>query len=136
VVSESYPTIAKTLGTPVAIDAADMDQIVMALSCEHSFFDRRRYFRGGHKTHVQAFRDANTIERVRSTLKYLLHGTDPFVDRMGRCIFNPAYKLGEFGRSAVQELLGWINGEGVPICNSRTLKALRWLGFETNVGLD
>lgn len=52
---------------------------------------------------------------------------------MGNCIFNPEYKLNEFGRSAVQELLGWVNKEGIPICNGRTVKALRYLGFNVEI---
>jgi hypothetical protein len=52
---------------------------------------------------------------------------------MGRCIFDPQYKLNHFGRSAVQELLGWINAEDLPICNNRTLRSLRWLGFDVTL---
>jgi hypothetical protein len=52
---------------------------------------------------------------------------------MGTCIFSPEYKLNQFGRSAVQELLGWVNKEGIPICNSRTVKALRFFGYNIAV---
>jgi hypothetical protein len=52
---------------------------------------------------------------------------------MGRCIFDPEYKLNEFGRSAVQELLGWVNSEDIPICNCRTLRSLRWMGYDVEL---
>jgi hypothetical protein len=45
-------------------------------------------------------------------------------------IFNPAYKLNEFGRPNVQELIGWINREELPVVNGRTTKVLRYFGFD------
>ena len=32
----------------------------------------------------------------------------------------------------VQETYGWVNSEDVPICNGRTLKSLRSLGFNVH----
>lgn len=127
---KSFPTINRVLGTPAAIDAASWDDIIDALSSAHSFYDRLRFFSGGHNSHVDAFKRGNSLETVKRTLSYLVHGEGAFVDRMGRCVFSPAYHLAEFGRSAVQEVLGWVNRENIPICNNRTLRALRFLGFE------
>lgn len=125
-----YPLLKRTLGSRESIASASYDEILEALSCETSFFDRFRFYRGGHMTHVAAFREANELPRVRELLTYLLFGTDEAVVRMYRLIHDPEFRLREFGRSAVQELLGWINSEEIPICNSRTLKSLRWLGFD------
>ena len=69
-------------------------------------------------------------------MTYLLFGSDDYVERMGRCIFDPQFHLHEFGRSAVQEVLGWVNRENIPICNNRTLRALRYLGFDVSVTSD
>lgn len=52
---------------------------------------------------------------------------------MAACIFDEDYKLDEFGRAAVQELYGWVNTENVPICNGRTVKALRYLGCKVEI---
>ena len=132
VARERYPLITRTLGTREAIAQATYDDILKALSCETSFYDRLRYFPGGHEAHIAAVREANALERVRDTLSYLLFGDDDPVLRMYRCVHDPEYRLREFGRSAVQELLGWINAEDIPICNSRTLRSLRWLGFDVH----
>lgn len=128
-----YPTITRILGSKSSISAASYDQIVEALSCENSFYDRLRFFKGGHETHTRVFMESNDSERVKRTLTYLLFGKGDPIVRMGRCIFDPAYRLNEFGRSAVQELLGWINEEDLPICNNRTLRSLRWFGFDVTL---
>ncbi len=133
VVPYSYPTISRILGSAQAIEASSFNEIVQALSCEHSFFDRLRFFPGGHDTHVSEFKSKNEEGRVKKTIKYLLFGKDEFVDRMGNCIYDPEYKLEQFSTSAVQELLGWVNKENIPICNSRTLRALRYFGFNIYV---
>lgn len=35
-----------------------------------------------------------------------------------------------FGQSNVQELIGWINKENLPVINDRTTKVLRYFGFD------
>jgi hypothetical protein len=84
---------------------------------------------GGHETHIKEFKDSKDLRQVWKVLIYLLHGKDDYVTRMGNCIFDPEYKLNQFGRSAVQELLGWVNKQEIPICNGRSVKALRYLGY-------
>lgn len=133
IVPKRYPTIQKVLGSPESIEKATMDDIVEALSSCHSFFDRLRFYHGGHDTHVKEFKDTNDLDQVKKTISYLLYGDGEFIRRMGRCIFDPAYKLNSFGQSNVQELLGWINHQNIPICNNRTLRSLRWLGFDVKL---
>lgn len=125
-----YPLVTRTLGSPEAIADATYDEIVDALSCETSFYDRLRFFPGGHETHVEVFKAANPVERVRRVLTYLLFGEENPVVRMYRCVHEPEFHLEQFGRSNVQELLGWVNDGEVPICNNRTLRSLRYLGFD------
>jgi len=50
------------------------------------------------------------------------------VERMANVIFDPFYKLEEFGKANVQELVGWCNREELPIINGRTTKVLRFFG--------
>lgn len=130
----SWSVIHGVLGDRKSIADASYDEILTALSCAHSFAERKRYFKGGHQAHLQAFRKENPDEaKVKRTLDFLVHGKEPFVDRLGQCIYDPRFRLPEFGMSAVQEVFGWVNREDAPICNSRTLKALRYLGFLVHV---
>lgn len=133
IVPKRYPTIQRFLGSPQSIKQASMDDIVEALSTCHSFFDRRRFYQGGHDTHIKEFVDTNELDHAKETITYLLYGEGDFIRRMGRCIFDPAYKLNSFGQSNVQELLGWVNNQNIPVCNNRTLRSLRWLGFDVKL---
>ncbi|MDP8256806.1 MAG: phospholipase D family protein [Candidatus Alcyoniella australis] len=133
VVPKFYPTITRILGSPALIDRATMEEMIEAFSCEHSFYDRLRFYPGGHAAHMRDFKQRNNLVDVRNSVKYLLYGQGDFIERMGRCIFDPAYKIQQFGRSNVQELLGWVNNEDIPICNNRMLRAIRWLGFDVKL---
>lgn len=133
VVARRYPLISHAFRSEEAIAEASFDAILEALSCENSFYDRLRFFKGGHETHLKVFRESNSLDRVRRSLRYLVFGTDDHVVRMARCIFDAEFKLNEFGRSAVQELVGWVNNDNIPICNSRTLRSLRWLGYDVDL---
>lgn len=116
-----------------SIEKASFEEIIDALDVCHSFHDRLRFYSGGHATHTEDFKKSNDLKEVKKVVAYLLYGKDDYITRMGNCIFSPEYKLNQFGRSAVQELIGWVNKEGIPICNSRTVKALRYLGYSVTV---
>lgn len=133
IVSVSFPTINRVMRSEEAIHSASIEDILEALSLVHSFHDRQRFFPGGHKSHKKAFVEQNDLEQIKHCFTYLLYGKVDYLQRMCACIFDPRFKLRHIGRSAVQELLGWVNKEDIPICNSRTLKALRWLGFSIAV---
>lgn len=123
----------KCLSSSENIESASLETILDALDVCHSFHDRLRFYPGGHETHVEEFRKVNDVKQIKRVITYLLHGKDDYITRMGNCIFAPEYKLNQFGRSAAQELLGWVNKEDIPICNSRTVKALRYLGYSVAV---
>ncbi|MGA8644179.1 phospholipase D family protein [Candidatus Binatus sp.] len=134
VTRDRCPLIRKVLGTPGSIDAATEDELYDALLIVHAFHDRFRFFDGGEPTMKKVFLTENGLDRIKKTLSYLLHGSESdYVARMADCIFDPNYRLQDFGESCVQETLGWVNNEDVPTCNSRTLKSLRWLGFDLTV---
>jgi hypothetical protein len=126
---ENIPRITNRLGSVHSIKAASMDEILDALDVCHSFHDRFRFYLGGVKTMRKAFAEDNNLDTVKKVLIYLLHGSDNFITRMGNCIFDEDYSLHHIGRSVIQESLGWVNQENIPICNGRTVKALRYLGF-------
>ena len=127
---EVYPQIVSRLGTPQAIKEATMEEILDALEVCHAFNELLRFHLGGKPTLRKEFAESNELSKIKTTITFLLHGKEPFVDRMGIVIFDPSFKLAKFGRSVVQELLGWVNHEDVPVCNGRTIKALRYLGFD------
>lgn len=125
-----FPLINKRLGTKEAIAAASMDAIIDALEVCHSFHEQLRFRLGGAPTVRTDFAESNDLQRVKRTLTFLLHGNGSFVDRMGAAIFDPSFKLAMVGRSVAQELFGWVNQENIPICNGRTIKSLRFLGYD------
>ncbi|HHX8313415.1 TPA: phospholipase D-like domain-containing protein [Vibrio diabolicus] len=128
IVPINYPLIKRILGSKESIKAASMEEIVDALCVLHSFHDRFRFYKGGLKTLKNSFINNNEEQRVKNTLMYLLYGTGDAVGRMADCIFDGEYKLNEFGKSNVQELIGWINKEELPVINGRTTKVLRYFG--------
>jgi hypothetical protein len=125
--------IIKRLSTKSAIEAAIMEEIYDAIDVCHSFHDRFRFYLGGHETMKRNFIQDNDLKQIKKVLIYLLHGKENFITRMGTCIFDEEYKINHVGRSVIQELLGWVNKEDIPICNGRTVKALRYLGFNVVV---
>lgn len=130
---ENYSRIVKVLGSRETINAAEFGDLLDALTVCHAFHDTRRFHKGGLNGLRTDFMRDNDLDRVRRTLTYLLFGPGDFIDRMGNCIFNEEYSLRWFGRSCVQEVLGWVNGQNIPICNGRTVKAMRYLGFDVKI---
>ena len=128
IVPINYPLIKRVLGSKEAIETASLPEIVDALCVLHSFHDRFRFFAGGLETLKSTFISHNDERRVKNTLTYLLFGAGDAVGRMADCIYDSEYKLNEFGKSNVQELIGWINKENLPVINGRTTKVLRYFG--------
>jgi PLD-like domain len=132
-IPDHYATIIRLIGTKPALMKASKEDLFDALDVCHSFNNRFRFYSGGHETMRAAFLADNDIGQVRKVLLHLLYDSGDFVDRMGTCIFDPAYKLHHVGRSIIQEVYGWVNREQVPICNGRTVKALRYLGADVQI---
>lgn len=128
IVSVNYPLIKGVLGSTESIKSASMDNIVDALCVLHSFHDRLRFFKGGLEALKSSFIEQNGEKQVKHTLTYLLYGTGDTVSRMADCIYDREYKLNHFGKSNIQELIGWINQEELPVINGRTTKVLRYFG--------
>ena len=130
IVGKNYPLLVRTLGSPAAIKASDDDLLFNALAVLHSFHDRLRFFPGGLPSWKKVFLNANDPKRLRNVLTYLLHGPDNIEERMANVIFNPEYKLNQFGQSNIQELIGWLSKEDLPVINGRTTKILRYFGSD------
>ncbi|WHF37129.1 phospholipase D-like domain-containing protein [Aeromonas salmonicida] len=130
IVPINYPLIKQSLGSKESINSATMEEIVDALCVLHSFHDRFRFYKGGLETLKSSFIESNEVLRVKNTLTYLLYGIGDPIERMANCIYDSEYKLNEFGKSNVQELIGWINKEELPVINGRTTKVLRYFGHD------
>ena len=127
---ENYPRIRKSFGFEENIINASYDEIIDALSVLHSFYDRLRFFPGGFDTLMNKFKTSNDIKDTKSSLIHLLYGKGDIVERMADLIYTSSYKLVEFGQSNVQELVGWIYKEELPVINGRTTKVFRYYGFD------
>jgi hypothetical protein len=67
----------------------------------------------------------NDLEAIQKAWKVLLHGADKLEQRMQECDDNLKF----FGRSSVQELLGWFYPDSYPIRNSNSDAGLRFFGY-------
>lgn len=127
---ENYPKIIKVFGSEERINLATYDEIIQALVVLHSFHDRLRHFSGGLNTLMNSFKTNNNIDHIKSSLIHLLYGKGDIVKRMADLIYDSSYKLSVFGQANVQELVGWINKEELPVINGRTTKVFRYYGFD------
>lgn len=130
IVNKNYPLIKKTFISPDSINAASYDQIVESLCVLHAFYEQLRFHKGGLETLKSDFKSSNDITKVKATLNHLLFGKGNIIKRMSDCLHNPKYQLKIFGESTVQELVGWMNNEELPVINGRTTKVLRYFGFK------
>lgn len=130
IVGENYPRLLRTFSSSETIAQASDDELFDALSTLHSFYDRFRFYLGGLPTWKKTFLAANEPKRARESLSYLVFGKEGIESRMANAIYDSRYKLNEFGRANVQELIGWCNREELPILNGRTTKVLRYFGSD------
>lgn len=128
IVGENYPRLKRVFASLESIMASNDDELFDGLATLHSFHDRFRFVDGGLPSWKKVFPTYNDPKRTRETLVYLVHGAGDVVERMANVIFDPRYKLEEFGKANVQELVGWCNREELPIINGRTTKVLRFFG--------
>lgn len=128
--TEKYPLISKAFSSQEAIEQIEYPELLKALEVLHSFSERLRFFSGGLSTLLKKFQDENDLKKVKASLSYLIFGKDDAVSRMANLIYNSDYKLHNFGLSNVQELIGWVNNDELPVVNSRTTKIFRFYGFD------
>ncbi|MFS0558700.1 phospholipase D-like domain-containing protein [Brevibacillus sp. 179-C9.3 HS] len=128
VTQNKYPVIQKHFATVDSIDDSSENELLDALFVINAFSERSRYY-GGKNSLSESFINDNGLEKIKSTISYLLHGKQSFNSRITNCIYNDDFKLKHFASSCVQELYGWVNADDIPICNERTFKAMQWLGF-------
>lgn len=126
----NYPAIKRAFSSPESISALSIEDIVETLTILHSFYDRLRFYGGGLEALKKAFVKENDIVKVKASLTHLIFGNGDIVKRMSDLIFDQSFKLNEFGKANVQELVGWVSRENLPVVNGRTTKVMRYFGFE------
>lgn len=131
----NYTLITETFKDVDRIKAASMSDLFEGLYVCHAFEFQMRP-QGGKEAFKKNFLSINEEQKTKNTLLYLLYDdSEDYVNRLANCIYHPDYKLELMKESCFQELLGWVNGQEIPICNKRTLKALRYLGAIDNANL-
>lgn len=128
IVANLYPRLVTVFSSrQTVLDSTD-DQLFGALQVIHSFHDRFRFKTGGQEGLRADLFASNSPQRLRDSLAYLIFGLGDPIARMADLIFNPAYKLNSIGQAIVQELVGWLNTDELPVINGRTTKVLRYFG--------
>ncbi|MFK4005015.1 phospholipase D family protein [Qipengyuania sp. NPDC077563] len=122
--------LRNAMASPEAIAALSYDDLFDALIGVHAFNDRLRHVSGGI-TGLKAQFAENSLPRIKVTLSHLLYGSGVALNRAYDCIRNEQWKLAGFGEACVMELLGWLDPDRPPV-NGRTIKALRFFGFEVH----
>lgn len=125
-------TIGDVFGSTAGIEAASKDEITQGLMSLHAFTEQLRFVKGGLAALPAAFWSANggDVDKVRSTLAYLIHKPDDFVARLHDVLYDPSIKLAYFGFFCALELYGSVKPHDCPPMNGRMAKSLRYLGYE------
>jgi hypothetical protein len=118
-----------TFASPQSIESLKYDELFDALVSVHAFYDRLRFVSGGLAGLRVDFAQRNSLSAIKETLTYLLYGSGTALERAYDCIYDEKRRLGGFAEACVMELLGWMDKDRPPI-NGRTIKALRFLGFD------
>ena len=129
IVNHNYPLIKKVFKNSDTIRGATNGDLIEALVVLHSFHDRLRFYKGGLDTLKSKFLAENNIEQVKDSFIHLLHGKGNIVKRMSDLLHDPKYKINLFGQANIQELVGWLNRDELPVINGRTTKILRYFGL-------
>jgi hypothetical protein len=91
----------------------------------HSGSMRSTRFAGDKK-----FVKDNDILKIRRSLGYLLWSDDDIEVKIDRLIRDPKYKLEQFGSSNIQEIIGWVQPEKMPLRNNKADDAVELLGYK------
>lgn len=121
--------IRENFASADSIRALSYDEIFDALAGCHAFHEQLRFTEGGLDGFRLDFHERNALTNIQDTLVYLLHGPNDVLERAYDCIHDERYKLARFSEACIMELTGWMDPSRPPI-NGRTIKALRFLGFD------
>lgn len=127
-------SVRKTFFSSESVDAATKDELTDGIRSLHAFREQFRFIMGGAAELAPTFwtENNNDTERVRKTLKFLVHGHGDFLERLHDVLFGPM-KIRLFGMACAMELYGSVKPDEYPPINGRTVKSLRYLGFNVHV---
>lgn len=123
-----YNTLNEVFNTVESIRTTPIEDLMEALQYVYSFSDYCTRYLGGWEKNKLYFISLNTEEKIKKTFSYLLHGKDPYEERIYNCK-KGVYQLKNFGSNSITELYGLVNKQDIPILNSRTRNSMEWLGF-------
>ena len=126
---QRYVILKNAFSSTEKIDNYTYEKLYDLMLNIHAFHDCFRFYLGGKPEQKRQFLLDNNIDKVKSTLKYLLFDKENYIIKTFKCLFDPKYKLKHFDKGCVKELYGLMNNQDIPICNGRTLKSMEWLGF-------
>ena len=115
-----------------SLEFVGMDEIVDMLQACAAFVEMLRFTEGGLESFIEGFKQQNRIEQIRKSFHHLAFGPGDYVQRVFDCINKSEYSLFDWGTNCTLELFGWVNKDGVPPFNGRTMKALRFLGMDVS----
>ncbi len=102
------------------INRNDVEEVVQCLNCMGSnALNKTRFLN----------RANNDLKSIRNAWKTLLHGRGPLEVRMSKC----HRTLKWFGKSSIQELIGFYYPEQYPLRNSNSNAGLRFFGYNVSV---
>ncbi len=114
--------IIKTKLSPVRIEDItknDVREVVECLNCMGSYaLNKTRFLNQAN----------NNLKSIKKAWKILLHGSGPLEVRMSEC----HRTLKWFGRSSIQELIGFYYPEQYPLRNCNSNAGLRFLGYNVS----
>lgn len=128
-IAKNYKMVADGLASPTIINGLNEDELFGILNNVHAFHDTFRFQSGGLSKLKEVFFKDNSLDKIKSTIIYLIFSDKPsYEERIFNCV-KGEYKLAHFGDPCVKELYGYVNDDNIPICNGRTIKSMEWLGF-------
>ena len=125
---DSFQKISALFKSEYSLRSASYATIMDSLIGLYSFHSRQRFFKGGLNTLIDTFTTRNTEQKVKDTFSYLFFTKGDVIDKMYSAIYDNQYRLEQFSRSGVQELVGWVDKDLV-VVNGRTTKVLHFLGY-------
>lgn len=120
----------KAFATPEAIASESKDELTRGLAAIHAFSEQMRFVKKGAIEAEFWKGNGNDDAKARRSLTHLLFGPGEFVGRLHDLVYNPHYKLANFGLYCALELYGTVRPKEFPPVNGRIAKGLRYLGFK------
>ena len=126
---EKSKNIFGSLLSKESIQKITKEQLIEIYSNLHSGEERNSRFHSANK-----FVEKNDLEKIRTSLDYLLYSNDDIVLRIDSLINNDSkLKLEEFGPSCTQELIGWIFYDKYPMRNDKADFGVKFLGYKFDI---